>query len=209
MCASALARYRTELPQLPSPEQGALEYEDLLSKLEQSAIEAVVFAGMCLEATLFDLGACLFGDAFADAIDKLDPIGKFFVIASYVDRTSPDSSAVTVQQLQAVVKARNRLVHHKSHSAENLDTEIGHLMDLAKRDHDVLVQGINASFKSLVLLSLYFDGNIFEELRILPSFKEPMFWQEMVPSLLHEEVRWSIEASRKETQANRAGSTAR
>ena len=200
MCAQAMVRYRSLLTRLPDPAAGAVEYEHVLTDVEHASIEAVVFAGMCLEATLFDLAACLLGDEFADSIDKLDPLGKFFVIAQYVDRASPDRSSVTVQHLQSVVQSRSRLVHHKSQSAENLETEIGKVMERAKREHDQHVRGVEAAFKSLVLLSLHFDGNIFEELRILPSFKKPEFWQEVVPTYLHEEVRWCIEVSRKEAQ---------
>jgi hypothetical protein len=203
MCGLALVRYRALLTQLPKPIDGALEYENVLTRVEHASIEVVVFAGMCLEATLFDLAACLYGDEFSESIDKLDPVSKFFVIAQLVDRTAPDRSSVTVQSIQSVVQSRNRLVHHKSHSAENLDTEIGKLMERARREHDQHLRGVEASFKSLVLLSLHFDGNIFEELRILPSFKKPDFWQQVVPVALHEEVRWCIEVSRKKTIGDR------
>ena len=207
MCAQALVRYRVLLTQLPEEDGHEIEYQDVLIKVEHAAIEPVVFAGMCLEATLFDLAACLFGDEFAESIDKLDPVAKFLVIARLVDRAAPDRSSVTVQHIQSVVQARNRLVHHKSRSAKNIDTELGKLMDRAWREHDQHVRGVEASFKSLVLLSLHFDGNIFEELRILPSFKKPDLWQQVVPAYLHKEVHWCVEVSRKAVRRreNRSG----
>jgi hypothetical protein len=73
-------------------------------------------------------------------------------------------------------------------------------MSSVQKEHKQQVNGISSSFKALVLLSLHFDGNIFEELRILPSFKKPEYWNEVVPAELHEEVRWCIEAAIEESQ---------
>jgi hypothetical protein len=51
---------------------------------------------------------------------------------------------------------------------------------------------------ALALTSMYFDGNIFEELRILPSFKKEEYWVNIVPKELHNEIRWCIDTSKRE-----------
>lgn len=198
MCSRALVRYRTLASELSKLEMLNLRHDSAFDEVEEAAVEPVIFAGMCLEAALYDLSACLLGEEFAEKIDKLDPIGKYFVIAQHVDRETPSKSSITVQSLQALVTARNMLVHHKSQSA--FDKDFSTVVNQAKKEHAQHVKGISASFKALVLLSLHFDGNIFEELRILPSFKKPEYWHGVVPSELHEDVMWCIQASKKESQ---------
>jgi hypothetical protein len=104
---------------------------------------------------------------------------------------------VTYQTIQTVVTARNKLVHYKSQPGID-EFNIGKIMDRAKKVHDQHMHGITASFCSLVLLSLYFDGNIFEELRIIPSFKKQAYWIDIVPKELHEDVKRCINLSRQE-----------
>jgi hypothetical protein len=199
MCCEALVRYRKLVAELEIQHELDPARERIFDQVERASIEPVVFAGMCLEATLYDLSACLFGEEFAEQIDKLDPLGKFFVIARCVDRESPSKGGITAQAIQAVISARNKLVHHKSQDAGHLE-DLGKVMARAEKNHKLHVAGIVSSVRALVLSSIYFDGNIFEELRILPSFKKQEYWESVVPKELHEEVRWCIEAAERERQ---------
>jgi len=88
----------------------------MYSIVEEAAVQPVVYAGMCLEATLYDLAVCLFGEEFVEHTDKLDPLAKFFVFAQLVDKQPPNKASVTYQTIQTVVTARNRLMHSKSQS---------------------------------------------------------------------------------------------
>jgi hypothetical protein len=164
-------------------------------RLEMASVKPIVFAGMCLEATLFDLSACLFGNDFAESIDRLNPLGKFLVIAQCVDREAPSSSHVAHQYIDALVKARNLLVHYKSD--EMVDAKLDKLLEREQEGQASKPETVTKSFKALVLLSLYFDGNIFEELRILPSFKKPDYWKELIPRSLHADVHECIAAHKR------------
>lgn len=206
ICAGSLVRYRALNDELHQLENLDPMYEAVFERVEHAALEPVVFAGMCLEAALYDLSACLFGDAFAEHTDKLDPVGKFVVLAQLVDRATPSSGSITLQSIQALVSARNKLVHHKSQPALELD--FTKIIARAKKEHKQQVDGISASFRALVLLSLHFDGNIFEELRILPSFKKVEYWREIVPAELHEDVKWCIQATRRQKQRVEPSNTA-
>lgn len=196
MCARALLDYRRVAAQTHGLDPMSHNYDELCDKADELSVLPVIFSGMCLEATFYDLGSCLFGEDFADRIDKLDPVSKFCVIARCVDRQDPPKGGSSINAIQAVVTARNLLVHHKSLNGDL--NEIGTLMKKAERSHQKKLDGINNSLKALVLTSLYFDGNIFEELRILPSFKKDEYWVNLVPKELHEEVRWSRKASSTE-----------
>lgn len=197
MCAQSLVIYRHFAEQLNALDHLDPRYDQMLTSVEEAAVEPVIYAGMCLEATLFDLAVCLFGDEFVEHTEKLDTLAKFYVIALFVDRRSPSKANVTYQTIQTVVTARNKLVHYKSQPGINV-SNIGKIMDRAKKLHDQQMHGIAASFRSLVLLSLYFDGSIFEELRIIPSFKKQAYWIDIVPNELHEDVKSCIKLSQQE-----------
>lgn len=171
--------------------------------LEIAAVKPIVFAGMCLEATLFDLSACLFGDEFAASIERLDPLGKFAVLAQCVDRELPSPSHVAYQSIKQLVTMRNRLVHYKSERVP--DSGWDAIMERAKKEKRLQCESVDRSFKTLVLLSLYFDGNIFEELRILPSFKKPEYWIESVPRPLHADVHHCIAAAKRASMRKQHG----
>ena len=196
MCAAALVRYQLLASELSHLNKLSDEHSNILKLVEPASVEPVVFAGMCLESTLYDLGASLFGESYAKYTDKLDPVGKFVAIARITDGKTPEPGSITFQSLQALISARNNLVHHKSHSAVETDWQA--IFVHARKKHKQHVEGIASCFKALVLLSLHFDGNIFEELRILPSFKKPEYWQAHVPVELYADVEWCIQASKKE-----------
>ena len=205
MCAKALVRYRSLAQELAKLNHLDSNYDPLLERVEEAAVEPVIFAAMSLEAALFDLGACLFGEGFATHTDKLDPVGKYVVLAQFVDRKAPNPSGVTLQSIQALVTTRNKLVHHKSHSM--LENDWTNILSKAKKAHAQHLVGISSSFNALVLFSLHFDGNIFEELRILPSFKKREYWESVVPTELHEDVKRCIELSAKEARNVMLGNT--
>ncbi len=198
MCANSLVRYRALANSLNTIHELDPKYELIFEQVEEAAVDPVIYAGMCLEATLYDLSACLFGEEFISHTDRLDPAGKFFNLAMLVDKREPDRSSATYQYIQELITARNKLVHHKSQAMH--DDQLLQIMAQSDKDHQKHIRGITASFRALVLLSLYFDGNIFEELKIIPSFKKTEYWESLVPHELHNDVAWCIQASKAERE---------
>ena len=197
MSVRALALYRKLLTAFEKLEHLDPEYDQAFTTLEEAAVLPVVLAGMCLEATLYDLGVCIFGEELVEHIDKLDPLAKYYVLASFIDKEPPSPSGVTYQNLQLLVTARNKLIHHKSHPSFGSD-DFAQGMAKANKEHKKHLAGISASLRALVLLSLHFDGRIFEELRIIPSFKRKSAWSGLIPIELHPEIEWCIKASKDE-----------
>ena len=171
--------------------------DDLYDSIFNATQRAIIYSGMCIEATLFDLSLALFGKSLATHVERLDPLGKFFVLARLVNQRDPSTSGITYQALKTVVGERNKLVHSKSTEYADLD-DLSPLIEGAERQGANLNRGLTYSYRSLVLLSMFFDGNIFEELRILPSFKKPDYWRSVIPAALHDEIHWCSRASKRE-----------
>ena len=203
LCANALVVYRSAYNTAESraktiDDENPLDDQTtyLFEAVEDAAVLPVVLGAMCLESALFDLGSCLYGDEFAARIDKLDAPAKFSVIKQLVDREEPDAGSITHQTMRSLAIARNRLIHHKSIPFH--DFNIGKVIEHTRREREVQRSGIDASFRSLVFLSTSFDGNIFEELQILPSFKREEYWKTVVPIALHKDVRWCLQANTRQ-----------
>lgn len=194
---SSLLRARDLLDCLNTDVAHRLNSHETYDAIFDAAQNAVIYSGMCIEATLYDLSLALYGKAFAEHIDRLDPLGKFFVLVRMVDRRDPESAGITYQALKIVVSERNKLVHSKSIEYADLD-DYEPLINSAEERGRKLSNGVQFSYRALILLSMYFDGNIFEELRILPSFKKSEYWVHVIPAALHREVEWCAEASRRE-----------
>ena len=91
--------------------------EECYREREQSAVIAVTFAGMALEAFFYDYAAQQLGDALVkDHLDKLDLKSKFLIYPHLICGQKPDKSGLAYQSLGRLVKLRNDLVHFKSKS---------------------------------------------------------------------------------------------
>lgn len=200
---SSLLTAKTLLEQFNAAKKFDLRTDGIYDELFSAAQNAIIYSGMCIEATLFDLSLALFGRTFAEHIERLDPLGKFFVLARLIYRQDPGTSGVTYQALKTVIGERNKLVHSKSVEYINFD-DLEPLVEGAERQGDKLNHALTNSYRALILLSMFFDGNIFEELRILPSFKKPEYWENIIPTALHSEISWCAQASAKEHQSRGA-----
>lgn len=82
---------------------------------ERSAAIAVTFAGMAIEALLYDYAAQRLTDNFVkDNLDKLDVKQKFLIYPLLICQKQPDKGGKAYASLHELVKLRNRLVHFKS-----------------------------------------------------------------------------------------------
>jgi hypothetical protein len=103
----------------PVGEEELSEYsrrmEECYAEREQSAVVAITFSGMTLEAFFYDYAAEELGDAFVkEHLDKLDLKAKFLIYPRLVCGRSTDKSKAVYESLGRLVKLRNELVHFKS-----------------------------------------------------------------------------------------------
>jgi hypothetical protein len=89
--------------------------EESYEERERSAVVAITFAGMALEAFFYDYAAEKFGDSFVrNHLDKLDLKSKFLVYPRLICGKQPDKSRPAYENLGRLVALRNELVHFKS-----------------------------------------------------------------------------------------------
>ena len=193
MCAKSLMQYRSLDNRLQAMDAMSAEYNLAYAAAHEASIKPVVFGAMCVEASLYDLSAALFGQTYADEVDRIPPPARFKRIAIDVDKVEPDPDLPIVKALTNLFLARKKLVHYKSKPMPEQDW--GTTLSEFQNDHAIHLLGIESSFRAPVLLSIFFDGNIFEDLRILPSFKLPEYWKSAIPVDLHDEVQSCIAES--------------
>jgi hypothetical protein len=123
--------------------------EDYYEERERSAVVAITFAGMALEAFFYDYGAEHFGDRFVrDHLDKLDLKSKFLIYPRLISGKSPDKSNAAYRSLAKLVSLRNDLVHFKSKAfpLEELDKASDFHVALNKR----LKAGVDDAVKCVI-----------------------------------------------------------
>jgi hypothetical protein len=119
--------------------------EECYEDREQSAVVAITFSGMALEAFFYDYGAEELGDAFVqEHLDKLDLKSKFIIYPRLVRGRSPEKSSAAYQNLQRLVKLRNELVHFKSRPFQV------HELDKASDFHSTLHQRLKSGVDDAV-----------------------------------------------------------
>lgn len=119
--------------------------EECYEEREQSAVVAITFSGMALEAFFYDYGAEELADAFVqEHLDKLDLKSKFLILPRLICGKSPDKSKPVYQSLGRLVRLRNDLVHFKSKPFQV------HELDKASDFHSTLNQRLKSGVDDAV-----------------------------------------------------------
>lgn len=94
------------------------ELNDVCDSIKESAVSAIVFAGMAAEAYIYDYAARHLGKSYTDDhIDTLSAVNKWVVIPRLVTGNIFPKDRQAFQLLKGLVKSRNELVHYKAHDA--------------------------------------------------------------------------------------------
>jgi hypothetical protein len=95
--------------------EAARRLEHSYEQREQSAIIAITFSAMTIEAFLYDYAADRLGDGYVrKQLDRLNLMSKYLEYPRRVCGKSPDTSAAAYLSLARLVTLRNQLVHFKS-----------------------------------------------------------------------------------------------
>lgn len=132
----------------------------------QSAVIAITFAGMTLEAFFYDYAAGRLGDSvITKRRDRLNLPSKFLEYPRLVCGKSPDKSAAAYTSLEKLVRLRNALVHFKSLPFGV--QELHKASDFHDQLHERLRIGVDGAIESVHLVltelgALHGDGSLFD-----------------------------------------------
>lgn len=128
------------------------ELEELRRKHEIAGLQTIVFAGMSFESAIYDYAAVHLGDQYVrDHLDKLDVISKWVICIRLIAGQELDKSRAPFAALQQLVRARNRLVHHKSEPLRgpSIEAQLAKIMEEDKK----LGEDVHNAFRAIVLMS--------------------------------------------------------
>jgi len=91
----------------------------LEKRIHQSYIKIIIFAGLAVEAYIYDVAAIELTDKFVlKHLDKLSVQDKYVVIARIISGKNIDTSKEWYSLLKKMISARNDLVHSKTKAVD-------------------------------------------------------------------------------------------
>lgn len=157
------------------------------SRITKFGIKSIVFTAMALEAGIFELAAINLGEKIAvEYLDKLDLKSKWFIAPQLICGRSFDESGPALNNLNALIRARNKLVHHKStefngyrlkpggdYGDWTVDSvkEVDGQIEKSTLEAEKFISSVKSSFPTLIYVSLELDLLI-ENTGTLPGFSQ-------------------------------------
>lgn len=143
-------------------EFGEVEYSEELNELERKKTDAgfqtIVFSAMSLEAAIFDFAAVHLGDDYVrDHLDKLDLLSKWVIALRFISGLELIPGKEPYNSIKQVVTARNLLVHCKSEALKTEIEDIEKQLGRIRKESEQLERDVHASFRALVLSSIFYE----------------------------------------------------
>lgn len=134
-----------------------------------SSISCIVFAGMCLEAAIYDYAGWHLPEDVIDGLEKMDFIKKWLVIPFLVCGQSLPKGGVAYNALKELTALRNKLIHSKSRPLARPEQLKAQIED-ADRNEAIVRDGYIAAMKAIICVSLQFDQSFTNTINPLPHF---------------------------------------
>lgn len=131
-------------------DDGGWELSTLSDKIQASAVSTIVFAGMTVEAYIYDYSARYLGRTFTDDhVDKMSLESRWVVVPKLITGRDFPKGTQGFELLKKLIRSRNRLIHYKSRQIRisDLTSEA-----IAARD-DELRQDASAAVQAFHLLA--------------------------------------------------------
>jgi len=141
----------------------------LENRRSAASVRCIVFAGMCLEAAIYDYAAWHLPKLVVDGLDKVDFLTKWRMIPLLVAKYQIPAGQMTYNALKELQALRNRLVHAKSERMAAGEALEAQLIRLAKED-DAIVRGYCVAMEAIILTSIEMDLHASKTINPLPHF---------------------------------------
>ena len=148
-----------------------------------ASVRCIVFAGMCLEAAIYDYAAWHLPPVVVEGLDKVDFLSKWRMIPLLVAKHEIPAGQLTHNSLKSLLSLRNRLVHAKSERMAYGDALPDQVSRLDK-DSKVIAEGYIVAIEAVVAASIEMDLHSPMTLNPLPRFiparNSQLQWQDPV-----------------------------
>lgn len=145
------------------------EHDRLSWQASSAAIRTIVFAGMCLEAAIYDFAGWHLPAQFVDNLDRIDFVEKWMMIPVLADGTGLPRGGQAHTALAALRSQRNLLVHAKSEEARHgdaLDRQVAKLLGRG----EAIRAACRTAMEAVIYCSLEMDERNPDLLNPLPRF---------------------------------------
>jgi len=147
------------------------ELSDVRDSIRDAAISAVVFAGMAIEAYIYDYSARNLGKSFTDGhVDTLNVESKWVVIPKLITGKSFPKDRQAFQLLKRLIKSRNALVHSKSRNIRPSELTVD---AIESRDNESR-QNARDAVRAIFLLAEEIEGMHADEMARFHLGVQPM-----------------------------------
>ncbi|MGR7993640.1 hypothetical protein [Xanthobacter sp. ZOL 2024] len=147
--------------------------EAALRRLEDrqlaASVRCIVFAGMCLEAAIYDYAAWHLPELVVEGLDKVDFLSKWRMVPLLVAKHEIPAGRLTHNALRSLQGLRNRLVHAKSETMANGDALNSQIAKLA-RENQAIAEGYGVAMEAIVAASIEMDLHASMTINPLPQF---------------------------------------
>ncbi len=131
------------------------KFLDLSCDTLKHGIITIVFAGLCIEAAIYDYAARYLGDNYVkEYLEKMELLSKWIVLPKLIHGKEIRKGKVTYASLKQLIRDRNKLVHVKSEQFNFDDQE---LIAKLNRKAEQSEMAVHNAYKALILLCLEMD----------------------------------------------------
>lgn len=165
-----------------------LEDEDAKLKVLEdrqlsASVRCIVFAGMCLEAAIYDYAAWHLPPVVVEGLDKVDFLSKWRMIPLLVAKHEIPAGQLTHNSLKSLLSLRNRLVHAKSERMAYGDALLDQVSRFEKNSQEI-AEGYIVAIEAVVAASIEMDLHSPMTFNPLPHFiparNSQLHWQDPV-----------------------------
>lgn len=105
----------------PLNDQDPTAYQEREKAYTRSALTSIVFAGLAVEAAIYEIAATHLTDKFTqDHLDRMDVFTKWALVPRLICGKALDPGGPGMNMLDELIQVRNLLVHHKSKPLPNI-----------------------------------------------------------------------------------------
>lgn len=168
-CVALSAEREQNSTSVDSSSTDWIEGQNLKERQLAASVRCIVFAGMCLEAAIYDYAAWHLPELVIAGLDKMDFLAKWRIIPLLIAKHQIPDGQLTHNTLRVLQSYRNKLVHAKSEDMKFGDALQVQLAKHIKNETDI-ASGYIIAMEAIIATSIEMDIHASMTINPLPRF---------------------------------------